>query len=177
MKAATKTQKVDTSKLGERVAERRHPNRSGLPHGNQELPYDLPVNIEVERVLASIGDPPAMGLIGWIVELGCFVHGGKNVWIKLYRDPVALVIEVDGEEVWRWVQNPDDQPVKFRQIIDKLSEEGNDFVEANDILDGDEVLDGDIPGTYEVKRRRRTKAEKQAQTTRPLFVEGDDVLD
>lgn len=170
-----KTVPVDMSKLGERVAERRSPNKVGLPHGYQELPYDLPVMMEVERVMAEVGDPPAMGLIGWILEVGCYLHGHHNVWVKFYRDPVALVVEVNGDEVFKWVQHPDDKPAKLRQVIDKMSEDGGNFVAANDIEPGDEVLEGDVPGTYEIKREPRRRKRKDAP--RPMFVEGDDVID
>lgn len=172
----TKTVKADTTKLGERVAGRAHPNRSGLPHGHGELPYDLPVQIEVERVLAPVGDPPSVGLVGWILEVDCFVHDHTKVWLKMYRDPKALAIEVDGKEVWRWIAHPDDAPVKFHEVREQAARLGNDLAEALELEPGDELLDGELPGTYEVIRGDN-RVVRKVRKQRPVEVEGDDVLD
>jgi hypothetical protein len=84
---------------------------SGKAGKEDGWPTDCPVGIEVERVTDTKTPPKhprvrEFVLLGHILRLKFFSKGkgrkGINVEIKMYRSPNALVINVDGAEVYRW---------------------------------------------------------------------------
>lgn len=126
--------------------------------GLGDWPTDCPVRIQVERVMGTFrhetaGD--ATGLLGHIISQDFYTHGvgaGLQVVTKLYRDPKAMVIEVDGVEVYRWIQNRDDLPSRLREQIIEEMRVGAVWAEMVDLQPGDEVLPGEVDGTYTIIR-------------------------
>lgn len=155
---------VDLSKLGARWAERSDPDRVAIPHGEGELPFDLPVTIEVARVMGDfpgkpeLGVGPARGLLGWIVEYQAWTLS-TTVRIKLYRDPKGLVVEVDGEEVYRQLR-PRETSVKEANEVRYRVE--SRFIDAADLQSGDEVIEEE-DGTVSIKRAEEAKHERRAK--------------
>lgn len=159
--------KVDTHQVMPRVNARltKETKVNVATTGEGEWPMDCPVKIEVERVMGQMGNEHigfASGLLGHIIGMDFYVQK-LHVWIKLYRDPVAMTIEVDGEEVYRFVANAADQPVKFNEIRDEINRVAGHWIEQVDLQGGDEVLEGDTPGTYKINRATEAKHERRAK--------------
>lgn len=152
---------VDLSNIGERWATRSNPDVVGIPHGHGELPFDLPVMMEVARVMGDFpGDPdsgvgPARGLLGWAVTINCFVIGAE-IKLKLYRDPHGFAVEVDGEEVTRRILSRDDMATATA-ARDQRREVETKFVEAVALEPGDEVIEED--GQVHIVRAEAPEAE------------------
>lgn len=157
-KVTIKRQKVDTSELGvghDRIQNGQvNPNRVGLGHGHTALPYDLPVDVEIFRVMGDMFDDfkgkPINGLLGHVIELNCWTKGGKprgkggvKIAIKLYNHPDGMTVEVDGKEVFKWVVNREELPVKFSEVLEEVRDVGYRFATSNNLKPGDEVVEVD----------------------------------
>jgi hypothetical protein len=103
----TRKAKADTSKIlpnvNGRLAAGREARVPIARGGEGELPSDLPMLIEVERVLGVFRNDEAgnaEGLMGHIVDIDLPVHGVR-LTIKLYRDPRNVIITANEIEVYR----------------------------------------------------------------------------
>lgn len=122
-----------------------------VPSGNPgELPSDLPMKLMVDRVFGQYMDSEfneitINGLLGHTVSMDFYtkgVGGGTFVEINLYRDPNAILIEVNGEEVHRWVEDETELPLRFSSVLDEERLVGQAFVEQVGLQPGDYVGDG-----------------------------------
>lgn len=161
-----KKQKLDTSEIGitsPRLTRQRqvHPNKVGLGHDPKRLPYDLAADVEIVRVMADAftdyKGKPSTGLLGHIMQVHWWTKsaprkdGGVKVTMKSYNNPNGLTIEVDGKEVFKWVQDNADLPTKFTSFLEDEMYVGAAFIKANELKPGDEVVDlGD--GTIDIVR-------------------------
>lgn len=125
--------------------------------GEGEFPVDCPVHIEVERVSAPFKTEygETLGLLGHRLHLDFYTKGvgaGTHVVISMIRDPNALRIDVDGEEVYRWVINDSDLPVKTAEVLAEQARLDQEFARQADLRSGDFVEEGDEPGTIVITR-------------------------
>lgn len=148
-KQPTKVTKLPGEKINRRLQGRLaagHENPVRVSSGGQdEFPIVCPVVIDVHRVDGlwkheTAGD--AIGLMGHIIDLDFYTKESR-VLIKMYRDPNAMTIEVNGEEVYRWIEDGDSIPVKHFEILRQMSERGQRWIEQVDLQPGDEVIEGD----------------------------------
>lgn len=128
--------------------------------GEGDFPTDCPVWIEVARVMGDFEHEgrSVTGLLGHIVSMDCYTKGtgaGTVVTLKMYRDPNALAVLVDDEEVYRWVEDSESAPLKFDAFLEEERRVSAAFVEQVDLQPGDEVLPGEVDGTYEIIRTAR----------------------
>ena len=104
-----------------------------------DWPTDVPVLIEVERVLGLFKHPEAgdaEGVMGYIMEMEFPVHG-VNLTVKLYRDPRNVIITANGMEVYRGAGAL--PPVKPREPVEAdTAPEEDDPVLVDD--DDDEIV-------------------------------------
>lgn len=114
------------------------------------LPVDLPMHLIIERVMGIFGldDQPTHevhGLLGHSIGMDFYTKGigsGTFVEINVYRDPNAIKIEVNGEEVFRWVEDGSELPLRTHDAIDELRRVGGEFVDQVDLQPGDFVGPG-----------------------------------
>jgi hypothetical protein len=148
-KQPTKVKKLPSEKINRRLQGRLaagHENPVRVSSGGQdEFPIVCPVVIDVHRVDGlweheTAGN--AVGLMGHIIDLDFYTKESR-VMIKMYRDPNALSIEVNGEEVYRWIEDGDTIPIKHFDILAQQSERANRWIEQVDLKPGDEVIEGD----------------------------------
>jgi len=114
--------------------------------GKGEWPAELPVRIDVAMVLGEWKHDvagPSEGLMGHIIDMDFYTKQSR-VKIKLYRDPNAISILVNDEEVYRWMENSADLPVKFFEVVSDMNAKAAKWVDQVDLQPGDEVIqDGD----------------------------------
>lgn len=142
-----------------------------MSKGEGELPYDLPVNIDVTRVMGTVDHPAAgraEGLLGHIIDIECFTKH-RSVQIKLAVDPNSMAVLVDGEEVYRWIQNRDDLPTG-RAIFTAQREADERWVDALDLQGGDVVTHAD-DGIIKVQRAKPVKKQQPTATPKPRVEE------
>lgn len=168
----TKTQRLDTSKVLPGTQERM--DKLGVDHirvqggGEGEMPPDLPMLMYIDRVWGTFSHDaagPATGLLGHILDLDFYTMGvgsGTRVMIKLYRDPVAMVVEINGEEVHRFILDPEALPSKATGMIAEMGRVGESFVEQNDIQPGD-YCDEDENGLTVITRAEEHKHDRRAK--------------
>lgn len=123
-----------------------------LPSGGEgDFPLDCPVRIEVDRVMGTFSHPTAgeaEGLMGHVINMDFYSKGvgaGIKVDIKLYRDPNAMQIEVDGDVVFRWRLHEDDLPTGIKAQIAEQVRLDAAVVEQADLEPGD-VIEEDEDG-------------------------------
>jgi hypothetical protein len=106
----------------------------------------MPVKIDVYMILGTFKHDElrdAEGLMGHVVDMD-FYTKQTRLQIKLYRDPNAIAVEANGEEIYRWIENGDDLPTKFSAVKEDLLRVGGAWVDQVDLRPGDEVIqDGD----------------------------------
>lgn len=111
-----------------------------------EMPPDLPVHLFVERVMAKMPTEygETLGLLGHTMDMEFYtmgVGGGQTLTVKLYRDPVAIAVYMDGEELYRWVQDDGDLPSTVAGVIAEQVRKDGEWVAQVDLKDGDFVHD------------------------------------
>lgn len=84
-------------------------NRFRLGHGHNELPFDLPMVVEVRRHLVPQGDPPKPGLAGWTMTADCLTRGTVKIKIAHLG---GMEVWVDGERVYKGPAKPISQETK-----------------------------------------------------------------
>lgn len=136
----TRRVKADVSKVLPKVngrldagQERTVPFQRGGSAG--DWPTDLPVLVEVERVMGIFKHPEAgdaEGCMGYIMEMEFPVHG-VNLTVKLYREPRGITILANGMEVYR--SAGETRPVKARPEPVRPAP-----VEDDPVLDEDEIV-------------------------------------
>jgi hypothetical protein len=78
--------------------------------------------------------------MGHIIDMDFYTKQSR-VLIKMYRDPNALAIVVNDEEIYRWVENDDDLPVKFFEVIADMNSKAEKWVDQVQLAPGDEVFE------------------------------------
>lgn len=149
-KVPTRTAKMNTDNVLPRLQSRlkggtENPVRVSSG-GEGEWPIECPVRIDVHAVIGIFEHDaagPAEGLMGHIIDMD-FYTKSQRVKIKMYRDPNALAIVVNDEEIYRWVENGDDLPVKFSEIINDMNSKAEKWVDQVQLQPGDEVLEGPL---------------------------------
>ena len=143
----TRTIRKDISKVVPRLQARLkggHENPVRVSSGGEgEWPAECPVRIDVHMVMGLFNHDaagPAEGLMGHIIDMDFYTKQSR-VLIKMYRDPNALAIIVNDEEVYRWVENNDDLPVKFFSVIEDMNSKAEKWVDQVQLQPGDEVLE------------------------------------
>lgn len=153
-KVTVRRQKVDTSQIGKPIDRIKNgqvnPNRVGLGHGHHEIPYDMPVDVELFRVMGDAftnhKGEAIDGLLGHVFECKWWTKGAKGervtVTMKSFQEPNGIVVEVNGKQVFKWVQNNEDLPTHFNTFLAEAREVGSRFIAANNLQPGDEVIEG-----------------------------------
>lgn len=157
--------------------------------GQDEFPIVCPVRIDVARVMGVFEHDTAgsaLGLMGHIIDLDFYTKQSR-VKMKMYRDPNALTIEVNDEEVYRWIENPDDLPIKLPEVIEKMSQEAHDWIDQVNLQPGDEVIEKDgelviirVDGTTEpVDQKEETDEALRyfGATDDPILDDDDPILE
>lgn len=158
-KTPTKILPADTSLVGKDLSEqldktgKARPKVIGVPGG---MPMDLPIYLTVDRVMYDTENHnPARrsysrGVLGHILTLDLFTKR-STVVLKMFNDPNAFTIEVDGEEIHRWVQNPDDLPTKLPELLAMMNAMDGRWAEMANLQPGD-FVDEDEDGIPVVTR-------------------------
>lgn len=79
------------------IAVRGDEDRFTLGHGHKELPFDLPVMLQVVRHLKDTDDG-VKKLVGWEVDMNVLARG--HVEVKILH-PKGMAILVDGAVVYK----------------------------------------------------------------------------
>lgn len=144
-----KSKKVDTSKVIERAnAVLTRDEKWKLSSGGEgEMPTDLPITIEVERVMRPLeGHNPPMvvrtAVAGHVLRLNLY-SVKRMLTVKLFRDPLGFQVLLDGEQMHLEFANPADMPHKVHEVIEEFRRLGGEFVDQVDLQPGDEVIEGD----------------------------------
>lgn len=112
--------------------------------GQDEWPVVCPVRIDVSRVFGRYEHDtagPAQGMMGHIIDMDFYTKQSR-VKIKMYSDPNALAIEVNDEEVYRWIEDNTDVVIKLPEFLERQSQEMGSWIEQVELQPGDEVVDG-----------------------------------
>lgn len=118
-------------------------------HGHKETPCDFPARLLFNRVYGEFPGtetvPPANGLLGWTLDIFALTVDNVHVRIKFSRDPRAVVVEVDGEPVHKYVINRDGDPevTPGKLWREMQAERDGRFVELNELQPGDFVEEDD----------------------------------
>lgn len=148
-KVPTKTQRVKTDHINRQLQSRlaggtENPVRVSSG-GQDEWPTDCPVRIDVLRVLGVWNHDeagPSEGLMGHIIDMD-FYTKQTRLEIKMYRDPNAIAVNVNGDEVFRWVEKQGDLPSGPHAIREAINAKDSAWVDQVNLQPGDEVLEDD----------------------------------
>ena len=146
-KLPIRAQAVDTSKVLPRIEGRLKNGEKRVyaaSTGVGEWPLDSLVRLEVQRMIGVWEHselPSVEGLMGHVIDLDYYCQSNR-VTIKSYTDPPGLIVEVNGEEVWRWFENPDWRPSGKAAIAESIRRDG-EFIAAADLRPGDECVEGE----------------------------------
>lgn len=157
------TQRVETDHINRQLQARLaggHENPVRVSSGGKdEWPTDCPVRIDVLRVLGRFEHDlagPAIGLMGHIIDMDFYVAKAR-VEIKLYRDPLAIKISVNGDEIWRQIEDPDSRPSSPSSIRAAINDIDGSWVDQVKLQPGDEVTEGPL-GVPVITRAADTEA-------------------
>lgn len=120
---------------------RNKPDVARVDHGHKQLPFDLPVQMTVFRLLEDAeGNKPEVGvhsanLSGWELEIDCFTIPCQ-ITVQIIRTmPYTLEVKID-DEVVRTIQRDVNKQVAHQ-------EEDVIYLPGEEIVD-DEIIDDEI---------------------------------